>query len=42
MAGSNCMMEEEGRVGWKFETDKISSVEGLSMMVLVARETSRK
>ena len=36
------MVEGEVKVGWKFETEVNGSVEGLSVVVLVARTTSRK
>ena len=42
MPGSNCMVEGEGKVRWKFDTKVIVSVEGFSVMVLVAGATSRK
>ena len=36
------MVEGEGKVGRKLETKVIGSVEGLSVVVLLVRATSRK
>ena len=42
MADSNCVVEKAGKVECKLEEVVIGNVEGLSVVVLVARATSRK
>ena len=42
MPDSKCMVEKAGKVKCKLEATVIANVEGLSVVVLVTRATSRK
>ena len=42
MSDSNCMVEKAGKEKCELEATVIGNVEGLSVVVLLARTTSRK
>ena len=42
MPDSNCVVEKAGKVKCKLEATVFGNVEGLSVVVLVAEETSKK